>query len=243
MQNNWTRRSVLNGAVSMMAAAALTGARALPENMSADKPQDSGAGSPQNAITPAAAFKRIMEGNARYVANQPSVKDYSAGRAARASAQHPIAAILSCADSRVAPELIFDQSPGDLFVTRVAGNYMSMDLLASLEYGVAALNAPLIVVLGHSNCGAVSAVVKNEKKEEALPGHIYMIVDALRPGVQEAVKAGGSDVLSNAIADNVKHNVGRLKRAQPVLAKHLADGKLNIVGAVYDLATGQVKMV
>ncbi len=243
MQNNWTRRSVLNGAVSMMAAAALSGARAWPEKKLADNPQETTSGSPQNAITPAAALKRIMDGNARYVANQPSVKDYSAGRAARATAQHPIAAILSCADSRVAPELIFDQSPGDLFVTRVAGNYMSLDLLSSLEYGVAVLNAPLILVLGHSNCGAVSAVVKNEKKEEALPGHIYMIVDALRPGVQEAIKEGGPDVLDHAIVANVKHNVTRLRRAQPILPKHIADGKLNVVGAVYDLATGQVKMV
>jgi carbonic anhydrase len=232
---------MLNGAVSMMAAAALSGAHAWPEKKLGDKSQDSG--TPQNAITPAVALKRIMDGNARYASNQPTVKDYSAGRAARATAQYPIAAILSCADSRVAPELVFDQAPGDLFVTRVAGNYMSLDILASLEYGVAVLNAPLILVLGHSNCGAISAVVKNEKKEEALPGHIYLLVDAVRPGVAEALKEGGSDVLENAIVANVKHNVTRLRRAQPVLAKYVTDGKLNIVGAVYDLATGQVKMV
>jgi carbonic anhydrase len=241
MQSKWTRRSVLNGAVSMMAAAALSGARAWPEKKLADKSQDSG--TPQNAIAPAAALKRIMDGNSRYASNQPTVKDFSAGRAARAVAQYPVASILGCADSRVSPELIFDQAPGDLFVTRVAGNYMSLDGLASLEYSVAVLNAPLILVLGHTNCGAVSAVVKNEKKEEALPGHIYLLVDALRPGVAEALKEGGSDVLENAIVANVKHNVTRLRRAQPILSKHVADGKLNVVGAVYDLATGQVKLV
>lgn len=243
MQNKWTRRSVLSRTASMLAAAALGGARAWPEENLADEPKSSGSAAPQNAITPAAALKRIMEGNARYVANQPTTKDFSAGRAARASAQYPVAAILSCADSRVAPEFIFDQAPGDLFVTRIAGNYMNLDGLASLEYGVAVLNAPLIVVLGHSNCGAVSAVVKQEEKASALPGHIYLIVDALRPGVKEAIKEGGSNVLENAIEANVEHNVARLRRAQPVLASHISSGKLNIVGAVYDLATGQVKLV
>lgn len=92
---------------------------------------------PQNAITPEAALHRLMAGNARYAANKLDAKDFEAGRAARAKAQYPIASILSCADSRVAPELIFDQNPGDLFVVRVAGNYLNGDVLSSLEYGVA----------------------------------------------------------------------------------------------------------
>ncbi len=102
----------------------------------------------QNAIAPADALKRIMAGNARYVANAPETKDYSAGRAARASAQYPVATILGCGDSRVSPELVFDQGPGDLFVARVAGNYVNIDILASLEYSVEVLGAPLIMVLG-----------------------------------------------------------------------------------------------
>ena len=93
--------------------------------------------SPQNAITPQGALDRLMAGNARYAANKLDLKDFSAGRAARAKAQYPIASILSCADSRVAPELIFDQKPGDLFVVRVAGNYLDVNVLSSLEYGVA----------------------------------------------------------------------------------------------------------
>jgi carbonic anhydrase len=102
--------------------------------VAADPPAP-GAAPPPNAIAPADALKRLMEGNARYAANTPNERDFSSGRAARAQAQYPIAAILGCADSRVAPELAFDQAPGDLFVVRVAGNFVAPDLLASLEYG------------------------------------------------------------------------------------------------------------
>jgi carbonic anhydrase len=243
MNGNWTRRNVLRSAVGLAAgAAALGGASAWSENKWADNPKPSG-GAPQNAVSPAAALKRLMDGNARYAKNQPNVKDYSAGRAERAEAQYPVAAVLSCADSRVSPEFVFDQAPGDVFVTRVAGNYMSPDILASLEYSVEVLGAPLIVVLGHTNCGAVSAVVKNAKKGEALPGHIFLLVDALHPGVEQALKEGGSDVLEHAIEANVKHNVSRLKRAQPILARQIAAGKLDVVGGVYDLPTGQVKLL
>ncbi len=107
-----------------------------------------------NAISPDAALQRLMQGNERYAANAPDHKDYSAGRAARVSAQFPIAAILSCADSRVSSELAFDQGPGDLFVVRLAGNFLDDDGLASLEYAVRFLDVPLLMVLGHSNCGA-----------------------------------------------------------------------------------------
>ena len=103
--------------------------------LAADPPKP-GAAPPPNAIAPADALKRLMEGNARYAANNPTERDFSAGRAARAQAQYPIASILSCADSRVVPDLVFDESPGDLFVVRVAGNIVNADLLASLEYGV-----------------------------------------------------------------------------------------------------------
>src|SRR5215218_566838 len=120
----------------------------------ADSPKP-GSAPPPNAITPADALKRLMEGNARYAGNNPTERDFSAKRAQLAQAQYPIASILSCADSRVVPDLVFDQSPGDLFVCRVAGNVMTTNLLASLEYGVQFLGSPLILVVGHSNCGAV----------------------------------------------------------------------------------------
>src|SRR5947208_3178290 len=123
-----------------------------------------------NAISPDDALKRLQDGNARHAANSPTNKDYSAGRAARASAQYPFASIVSCADSRVAPELAFDQGPGDLFVVRLAGNFVNEDGLASLEYGAVVLNSPLIMVLGHSNCGAVNATIKTRQEGKTLAG-------------------------------------------------------------------------
>lgn len=239
MRDELTRRNLLKGAGGLVAGAAFNGVAALSEVV--DAAQDAKA--PQNAITPRAALQRLMDGNGRYARNQSSVKDYSAGRAARAVAQYPVAAILGCADARVSPELIFDQGPGDLFVTRVAGNYMNTDNLASLEYGVEVLHAPLVMVLGHSNCGAVSAVLKSAKDNKPLPGHIYLLVDALQPGIAQAIKEGGADLQVHAVEGNVRHNVERLRRAQPLLTQHLANKTIDIVGAVYDLDTGQVRLL
>src|SRR4029453_16787445 len=112
-----------------------------------------------NAIAPGAALQWLMQGNERYAANTPNERDFSAGRSARASAQFPIAAIVGCSDSRVVPDLVFDQSPGELFVVRLSGTFLDDDGLASLEYAVKFLGAPLVMVLGHSNCGAVAAAV------------------------------------------------------------------------------------
>jgi carbonic anhydrase len=184
-----------------------------------------------------------MDGNGRYASNQPASKDFSAGRAARATAQHPVVAVLGCADSRVAPELVFDQTPGDVFSVRVAGNYSNADNLASLEYAVVVLNAPLVMVLGHTNCGAVSAVVKDLQDSTALPGHINVIVDAIKPGVQKAIAAGGDHMLDSAIEANVRYTVERLKSAQPILAERYKGKKIDIVGGVYQLATGKVKLL
>jgi carbonic anhydrase len=196
-----------------------------------------------NAIPPDEALKRLMEGNARYAANTSKNKDFSAGRAARAKAQYPIAAILGCADSRVSPELLFDQGPGDLFVVRVAGNFVNTDGLASLEYGAQILGIPLIMVLGHSNCGAVSATIKAVKEKTQLPGHLPELVDAIRPAV-EAVALHPTDNLQAAVtAENVRQNVARLTTADPLIVKLVADGKVKVVGAVYNLETGKVDLV
>ncbi|GLQ89861.1 carbonic anhydrase [Dyella flagellata] len=195
---------------------------------------------PQNAISPDAALRRLMQGNARYAANQLGAKDFSSGRAARAKAQYPIAAILGCADSRVAPELVFDQGPGDIFVIRTAGNYLSADGLASLEYAVGVLKTPLIMVLGHSECGAIKATINEIKQPAPLPGHIWDIVDAVRPGVATAVGAGGTDMLAKAIGANVDYNVLRVASAQPVISEAVRSGSVKVVGAVYELATGKV---
>lgn len=198
---------------------------------------------PQNAVTPQQALARLMAGNARYAANQLDIKDFAPGRAARAKVQHPIASILSCADSRVAPELIFDQAPGDLFVVRVAGNYLNPDALSSLEYGVGVLGTPLVMVLGHANCGAVKAAIEEIQSPVSLPGHIWDITDAVRPGIADVVKAGGSNLLERAIDANVAYNVSRLTAAQPLIGEAVKAGRVRVVGAEYELATGKVRLL
>jgi carbonic anhydrase len=196
---------------------------------------------PQNAISADAALTRLQEGNARYAADALDVKNFSVGRSARVKAQYPIAALLSCADSRVAPELIFDQGPGDLFVIRVAGNYLSGSSLASLEYAVAVLNVPLIMVLGHTECGAVKSTISALQGHTPLPGHIWDIVDAVRPGVEKAVSEGGADLANRAVAANVRYNVSRIAGAQPIVAEAVLAGRVKVVGGVYELSTGKVQ--
>ena len=231
-----SRREVLR--VGAVAAIAALGGVA----WAADPPKP-GAAPPPNAIPPADAMKRLLEGNARYAANAPKESDYSVGRAARAQAQYPFAAILSCADSRVAPELLFDQGPGELFVVRVAGNFVNPDLLASLEYGVQFLGVPFIFVLGHSKCGAIDATIKVLNTKAALPGHLPGLVATLKPAVIAAEKSKSGDLLDNAIATNVRHQVANLKAAKPVIAKFYAEKKIDIAGGVYDLATGKITQV
>jgi carbonic anhydrase len=198
---------------------------------------------PPNAIAPADALKRLMDGNARYAANTPNQRDFSSGRAARVQGQYPIATILSCADSRVAPELAFDQGPGDLFVVRVAGNIVNPDLLASLEYGAQFLGVPLIMVLGHTGCGAVDAAIKVLKTKAVLPGHLPELITAIKPAVLVAEKTQAGNLLDNAATENVRRQVARLKSSPPVVEKLYGGKKIDIVGGVYNLATGKIALV
>lgn len=231
-----SRRGVLAGAAMLLsAAAALSGSGA----QAAAAP----AAAAPNAISGDEALKQLMDGNARYVANTPEQKDFSAGRAARTQAQYPFASILSCSDSRVSPELAFDQGPGDLFVVRVAGNFLNDDGLASLEYGAQFLGVPLIMVLGHSNCGAVDAAIKVLKDGVKLPGHLPGLVNSIKPAVEAAKAKGGADLLADAITENVRRNVRLLVTRDPVVAGLVKEGKVKVVGGIYDLATGQVALV
>ena len=198
---------------------------------------------PPNAIHPDEALKRLMEGNARYAANQPEEKDFSAGRAERVHAQYPIASVLGCSDSRVSPELAFDQGPGDIFAVRVAGNFVNDDGLASLEYGVKILSVPLIMVLGHTNCGAVSAAVKVVTEHAELPGHLPELVKAIEPAVITAHGQHPSDLVAATIVENVKLNVGRLKQDHPIVSEAYAAKKIDVVGGIYDLATGKIGLL
>jgi len=205
-------------------------------------PPAPGAPMAANAIAPADALKRLAEGNARYAAGTLNERDFSAGRAARVQGQYPFAQILTCSDSRVSPELLFDQGPGDLFVMRVAGNIVTPDLLASIEYGAVFLGSPLIVVLGHSSCGAVDAAIKVLKDKAVLPGHLPELVTAIKPAVIVAEKTQKGSLLDNAIAENVRQQVARLKSSAPIVQKGYRDKKIEIVGGVYDIATGKVTL-
>ena len=180
--------------------------------------------------------KRFMKGELTHPRRKP--EDF----VPLAEGQAPLAVIVGCADSRVAPELIFDQGVGDLFVVRVAGNVISgtgASLKGSIEYAVAELGVRLILVMGHSQCGAVKAAIKHIDANDALPGSISGLVDIIKPAVA-AVKGTSGDLLDNAIKANVERGVDRLKHLQPILADSVKKGTLKVVGAVYDLQSGKV---
>src|SRR3954468_5255641 len=197
---------------------------------------------PQNQMPPTAALDRLMKGNARYVAGVSRRHDFKHEREALVGGQNPFASILSCADSRIAPEYAFDTARGDLFVCRVAGNFAGTETIASMEYAVAVLNAPLILVLGHDACGAVDATLKAIKDNTSPPGHIPSLVDAIAPAAKAAMQQGG-DVLDKAIRQNVIDNVAKLKSATPILNAAVEQGKLKVVGGIYRLTTGTVDLI
>ncbi|QAU50175.1 carbonic anhydrase [Bradyrhizobium guangzhouense] len=197
---------------------------------------------PQNVLSPDAALKRLMQGNARYVDGVTRRHDFKHEREALAGGQNPFAAVLSCADSRIAPEYAFDTGRGDLFVCRVAGNFAGTETIASLEYAVAVLNTPLILVLGHDACGAVDATLKAIKDDKPPPGHIPSLVDAIAPSAKAAMQQGG-EVLDKAIRQNVIDNVAKLKAAAPILNAAVEQGKLKIAGGIYRLSTGTVDLI
>ena len=183
----------------------------------------------------------LIEGNKRFVNGQlvhPGRKPEDF--AALAEGQAPLAAIVGCADSRVAPELIFDQGVGDLFVVRVAGNIVSgagPTVKGSIEFAVAVLGVRLILVLGHSQCGAVKAAIEHIDANDALPGSIGELIDPIRPAVK-AVMGHPGDKLTNVIKANVEQGVKRLEGLDPILSKFVKSGELKVVGATYRNARG-----
>jgi carbonic anhydrase len=197
---------------------------------------------PQNVLSPDASLERLRKGNARYVDGLSLRHDFKHEREALAGGQNPYAAILSCADSRIAPEYAFDSGRGDLFVCRVAGNFANDDTIASMEYAVAVLGAPLILVLGHDSCGAVDATIKSLGEDKPLPGHMPSLVTAIAPAVKAVLQAGG-DTLGKAIRRNVIDNVAKLSAATPILRAAVEARKLRVVGGIYGLKDGRVEMV
>ena len=198
------------------------------------------------AETPAplpAPWQRLLEGNARFVSDQSKHPHQDGKRRTElATGQKPFAVIIGCADSRTAPEIIFDEGLGDLFVIRVAGNIVDDAVLGSVEFAVAKLGARLIVVLGHEKCGAVSAAVDAVKGASAPPGHIGAIVDPIKPAAA-SVHGKDGDEVDNAVRARVHAIVERLKTASPVLSPLLQSGELSLVGARYDLDDGKVQQV
>ncbi len=190
----------------------------------------------QSPLTPDQALKELLDGNQRYIDGRFTSfdEDRQILRDRTVEKQQPFAALLSCADSRVPVEIIFDQSIGELFVTRVAGNIATPEIIASLEYGAAVLGTKVIMVLGHSGCGAVKAAIAGKD----VPGQI----SALFPPLRQAVDQAGSDLVATTKA-NASIQAALLSKASPVLAPMVKEGKLKIVGAYYDLGTGKVSLV
>ena len=195
----------------------------------------------ESSITPELALQKLMEGNLRYAEGNASHPHQSLEqRAELLSGQHPFAVILGCSDSRVAPELIFDQGLGDVFVIRTAGEVVDNASLASIEYAVDHLGVPLVMVLGHDSCGAVTAAVQGGEAE----GHLGSLMDFIRPAVEQAREAGeGSDLLNGSIDNNVFNIVEALKSSQPVLSEKVEAGELMILGARYRLDSGLVEIL
>ena len=164
--------------------------------------------------------------------------DWTAKRTALLNNQKPFAVIVACSDSRVPPEIVFDQSLGDLFVVRVAGNIVDDFAVGSIEYGVNVLGANLVLVLGHSNCGAVDAAVKGMKFDN----HIQEVLNAIQPAVV-ATKGESGNLLEKTIKANVKIVEEKLKTSKPVLAKLIEQGTLRISGGYYDLESGKVEFL
>jgi carbonic anhydrase len=225
---------------SLLSPAAFAEVQGSPE-LSADEPKDD-----KPDRSPDAVLARLLEGNKRFVNGKTTrVGRKPADFAEDARGQAPGAIIVACADSRVSPELIFDQGVGDLFVVRVAGNVISGSgpvVKGSIEFAVAELGARLILVLGHSKCGAVKAAIEHIKAEDKLPGAIGELVKLIRPAVA-AAKGKKGDQLENVTKANVLEGVKRLEGLEPILSKAAKAGKLKVVGGIYELSTGKVVML
>jgi carbonic anhydrase len=189
-------------------------------------------------VDPETALKRLLEGNQRFIRQQRTYPDQNFQRLQQVSqAQHPFATLLSCADSRVPPEVLFDEGIGDIFDVRIPGNIVTTETLGSLEYATEILGSPLIVVMGHERCGAVKAAVENE----SLPGSISAFIKPILPALAAATQAG--DAIDSAVIANVNYQVEQIKQRSELITQRIADGKLKMVGCRYDLDTARVTVL
>ncbi|HTA40179.1 MAG TPA: carbonic anhydrase [Candidatus Acidoferrales bacterium] len=199
-------------------------------------------GPPPAASTAEQSLQLLKEGNARFVADESHFDGISARRLELVAGQNPFAIVLGCSDSRVPIETVFDQLPGNLFVVRVAGNFLDDNGLASIEYSVSILGSSLIVVLGHSGCGAVDATLQYLRNGTVQPGHIQRLVAAIEPAAA-AVRDEDGDWWDNAVAENVRLNAASIVRRSEIVTKAVESGKLRVVGGVYDLHGGKVSFL
>jgi carbonic anhydrase len=192
-----------------------------------------------SALSADDALKRLIAGNERYVAAKVKHPDESlAKRKELTTGQHPFAVILGCADSRVSPELLFDEGLGDLFVIRVAGNIVDDAVLGSIEYAVEHLGTKLIVVLGHEKCGAVTAAVEGGKT----PGHLTALTAAIRSAVDAAAKQPG-DTIHNCVIANARRVAQQIRESEPVLKEYVKGKGVKVIAADYELDTGKVRLL
>jgi carbonic anhydrase len=189
----------------------------------------------QDSMSPQEALERLIDGNRRFsTASSSHTYLQEAQRTGLVEAQHPFATLFGCSDSRVPVELVFDQGFGDLFVIRNAGHIVGESVLGSMEFAVAQLGCPLIVVLGHSGCGAVTAAIKSWQGHERPTGHIGSIVRAIEPVIDSVDTTNVNDVMRAHVVDSVQ----RINDSSELIAQRVQSGKLWLVAAEYDLATG-----
>ena len=221
-------------AAALLLALVAAGVRAHAEE-AARKPEVQTSES-QAAMTPALALERLKAGNARFASNATQPRDWSAQVMATASGQFPFAAVLACMDSRAPIEIIFDQGIGDVFGVRVAGNVVNDDELGSLEYA-AKVGTKLIVVLGHTRCGAVHGAL-----EDVQLGNLTGLLEKIQPAVEAAqcTDAKQEACATKVAEENVRHSMRQIRERSPYLAKYLDAGKIELVGGLYDVASGRV---
>ncbi len=192
----------------------------------------------QSKISPDQALTSLKDGNQRFV-NGKSARprqDFDRVREV-ATGQNPFATIIGCSDSRVPAEIVFDQGLGDLFIVRTAGQVSTYASWGSIEFAEEILGTKLIVVMGHTQCGAVNAAVNLPE----VPGHIVTLINAIKPAVEKAKERHSSNILDAAIKENILMQVNQLKSLEPVLAKRVREGSIKIIGALYDLSSGKIE--
>lgn len=188
------------------------------------------------------ALRMLLEGNLRYVSGNITHRGQNLvdRRSELIAGQHPFAVVVGCSDSRIPPEIIFDQGLGDIFVVRTAGQVLDNASLGSIEYAVEHLEVPLVVVLGHDDCGAVNAAVEGGET----PCHMKCLVESIRPAVDEAIKMGNdSELLDNAINNNIMNIKKELEGTNCILSEGIQKGELAIVAARYHMDTGVVRII